>query len=107
VRVDQSRHQRRAREIDRRRPSGRADLTARTSGDDLVAGDEHRPAGMRRGLDAVPHAVGNEQGGGDWSSRRPDTRLCRSYARDGRNRVSDQQYQRTRTHDTLVVSDEG
>src|SRR6266566_10126637 len=79
MRIDQSRHQRRAREIDRRRAGGRADLTARAGGDDLVAGDEYRPAGMRCRLHAVPDAVGNEERSRCWNGGLATARrLCRS-----------------------------
>jgi len=61
---------------------------------------------MRCGLHAVPHAVGDEQGGGCWNGGLSDARLCRSYARDRRSHASDQQNERTRTHNTMVVSDE-
>jgi len=107
MRVDQARGKCRAGEIDRRRAGGRGDLTARTGGDDLVASDEHRPTGMRRVFNAVPHAVGNEQGGGCWNGGLPAARLCRSCARDGRSGGSDEQDERSRMHNTQVVSDKG
>src|SRR3982750_1957529 len=89
MRVDQSRHQRRAREVDRRRTTRRADLSARSRGNDLVAGDEHRPAGMRRVLDAVPHAVGNEQRGRRRRGR-SGSRLARSNRWDRGDSCDDQ-----------------
>src|SRR5205814_5950059 len=78
MRVDQSRHQCRARKIDRRRAGWRADLTTGAGGDDAVAGHEYRPAGMWRVLHTVPYAVWDEQCGGRWNGGLPFARLRRS-----------------------------
>jgi hypothetical protein len=61
---------------------------------------------MRRVFNAVPYAIGNEQGSGYGSGGLPRARLCWSYAWDRCRCGSDQQQETARTHNTLVVRHE-
>ena len=61
---------------------------------------------MRRVLDAVPHAVWNEQRGGCRNGGLPAAYLGLTCARDGDNGGSDHEYQRGRTHKNALCGDE-
>ena len=58
---DETRDERSAGEIDRRRVRGHRERRARTGRFDAFAPDEHRPAFVRRIVDRVPDARGDEE----------------------------------------------
>ena len=62
VPFDETRQERRARQIDRRRVARHSQLRPRTNRFDAVAAHQHGPTIVRLTVDAVPNARGNEQG---------------------------------------------